>query len=51
MDEMPEKDLLKGALIVSRYISSEINSDKIYNYFEELKRDIWLEMNNYQTAF
>ena len=47
----PEKDLLKGAIIVSRYISSEINSDKIYNYFEELKRDIWLEMNNYQTAF
>jgi len=49
--ESTEKDLLKGTIIISRYISSEINSDSIYNYFDELKRDIWLETNNYQTAF
>ena len=46
-----DKDLLKGTIIISRYISPEINSDSIYNYFHELKKDIWLEMNNYQTAF
>ena len=49
--DSPEKDLLKGAIIISKFKAPDLKTIEIYGYFRELKRDIWLEINNNQTAF
>ena len=49
--DSPEKDLLKGAIIISKFKAPDLKTKELYNYFEQLRRDIWLEINNNQTAF
>lgn len=43
-------DLLEGALIIARYQFPDLNEKKIYSYIDQLKQDIWLELNPNLTA-
>jgi regulator of sirC expression with transglutaminase-like and TPR domain len=43
-------DLLEGALIIARYQFPDFNEKKIYGYIDQLKQDIWLELNPNLTA-
>jgi len=46
-----DKDLLEGALIVARYQYPELDEDFVRNAIQAIRRDVWLELNNNQTAF
>ncbi|RKR81406.1 transglutaminase superfamily protein [Mucilaginibacter gracilis] len=37
-------DLLQGALIVNKYQYPDLDEQKVVNYIENIKRDIWLQM-------
>jgi regulator of sirC expression with transglutaminase-like and TPR domain len=45
-----DADLLQGALLVTRYHYPDLNSTQVMQEIEKLRRNIWLEMNNYLTA-
>jgi hypothetical protein len=49
--DSPAKDLLEGALIIARYQYPNLDEAKVRAEFEKLRRDCWLEMNPYLTAF
>ncbi len=42
-------DLLTGALIVARYHYPEMQSGTVLQEVEKIRRNIWLELNNYLT--
>ncbi|RYD72453.1 MAG: hypothetical protein EOP53_21895 [Sphingobacteriales bacterium] len=42
-------DLLQGALIVNRYNYPEMQEDTVKQEIEKIRRNIWLELNNYLT--
>ncbi len=42
-------DLLEGALIVARYNYPEMQSDSVKQEIEKIRRNTWLELNNYLT--
>lgn len=42
-------DLMTGALIVARYNYPDLQPDQIKQEIEKLRRNIWLELNNYLT--
>lgn len=42
-------DLLKGALLVDKYQYPELGEEQVFKSIEKLKRNIWLELNNYLT--
>ena len=44
------KDLLEGALIIAQYQFPDLNHSKINGFIEQLKQDIWLELNPNLTA-
>ena len=44
------KDLLEGALIISKYQFPDLNVKKLTAYVEQLKQDIWIELNPNLTA-
>lgn len=46
-----DKDLLEGAIIVARYQYPQLNEDAIRQQIQYIRRDIWLELNDNQTAF
>ncbi|MEO6521835.1 MAG: transglutaminase-like domain-containing protein [Mucilaginibacter sp.] len=39
-------DLLQGALIINKYQYPDLDEQKVINYLEDIKRDIWLQMMN-----
>lgn len=39
-------DLLQGALIVNKYEYPDLDEQKVVNYLEDIKREIWLQMMN-----
>lgn len=43
------QDLLTGALLVARFQYPELTTSQIYQDIEKLRRNIWLELNNYLT--
>lgn len=45
--EKPE--LLKGAILVAKYHYPELNVPSILTQFDQMRRNIWLELNNYLT--
>lgn len=45
-----DADLLEGALLVSRYHYPDLNPITVRQELEKLRRNIWLELNNYLTA-
>jgi regulator of sirC expression with transglutaminase-like and TPR domain len=46
-----EKDLLKGAIIVAKYQYPGLDESKIHESLQMIRRDIWLELNDHQTAY
>jgi regulator of sirC expression with transglutaminase-like and TPR domain len=44
------KELLEGAIIVVKYQFPDLNIKKIQAYIEQLKQDIWIELNPNLTA-
>ena len=42
-------DLLAGAMLVSKYIYPNLDTSAIFKDIEKLRRNIWLELNNYLT--
>jgi len=49
--ESSEKDLLEGAIIVAKYQYAGLNEALIMQTIQQIRRDVWLELNNKQTAF
>jgi regulator of sirC expression with transglutaminase-like and TPR domain len=45
-----EKDLLTGAIIVAKFQYPGTDESKIIAQIEQIKKDVWLEINNKQTA-
>lgn len=46
-----EKDLIKGACIVAKYENHALDESEILNKIQNIRRDIWLELNENQTSF
>ncbi len=42
-------DLLQGSLLAARYQFPDLPGNSVYNEIEKIKRNIWLELNNYLT--
>lgn len=42
-------ELLKGAILIARYQFSELNVPALLAQFDLIRRNIWLELNNYLT--
>lgn len=49
--ESEDKDLLRGAVIVSRYQYPGLDEQLIIDTIQQLRRDVWLELNDNMTAF
>jgi regulator of sirC expression with transglutaminase-like and TPR domain len=45
------ENLLEGALLVARYHYPDLQRDQVEKDIEKLRRNIWLELNNYLTPF
>lgn len=48
--EPGNQDLLQGALLVARYQYPDLNEEKVKRVIEQIKQDVWLELNNNLTA-
>ena len=46
-----DKDLLKGACIIAKYEFPDLDETEIIDLIQNIRRDIWLELNDNQTAF
>lgn len=46
-----EKDLLLGSIIVSKHHDTYLEDSLVQQTIQMLRRDIWLEFNDYQTSF
>jgi regulator of sirC expression with transglutaminase-like and TPR domain len=46
-----EKDLIKGACVLAKYENPTLDETEIINTIQNIRRDIWLELNDNQTAF
>ncbi|MBL4862410.1 MAG: transglutaminase family protein [Crocinitomicaceae bacterium] len=49
--ESTHKDLLTGALIISRYQYPNLDEQIVRNKIQEIRKDVWLEINEHQTAY
>jgi regulator of sirC expression with transglutaminase-like and TPR domain len=47
----PDKDLLEGAILIAKYQYPGLDEIKIKESIQNLRRDIWLELNDNQTSF
>ena len=47
----PDKDLLEGALIINEYQYPNLDENVLREKIQKIRKDIWLELNNYQTAY
>ncbi len=46
-----DKDLLKGACIIAKYEFPDLDESEVLDLVQNIRRDIWLELNDNQTAF
>lgn len=46
-----DRDLLAGVLIVSRYQYPNLDESWVRSRMQEIRKDIWLELNDNQTAY
>lgn len=44
-----DADLMEGALLVARYHYPDLDATVVYQEIEKLRRNTWLELNNYLT--
>lgn len=47
----PDKDLLSGAIIIAKYQYPGLDAALLHERIQAIRRDIWLELNDHQTAF
>lgn len=47
----PDKDLLDGALIINEYQYPNLDENLLREKIQKIRKDIWLELNDYQTAY
>jgi len=45
----PQASLLQGALLVARYQFPELATAPLISQFDQMRKNIWLELNNYLT--
>lgn len=43
-------DLMEGSLLVAQYQYHNLNKEKVYDFLKKIEQDIWIEINDYQTA-
>lgn len=43
------RDLLTGALLTAKYRYPDLETDQVYSDIEKLRKNIWLELNNFLT--
>jgi regulator of sirC expression with transglutaminase-like and TPR domain len=48
--ETPEQNLLTGALLIAKYQYADLNTEKIKRQIQQIRQDIWLELNDKLTA-
>ncbi len=46
---LPEPDLLAGALLVAKFQYPDLQINQVLQDIEKMRRNIWLELNNYLT--
>jgi regulator of sirC expression with transglutaminase-like and TPR domain len=44
------ENILEGAIIIAKYQYPDINVDKLHKHIEQIKNDVWLELNENLTA-
>jgi regulator of sirC expression with transglutaminase-like and TPR domain len=49
--QAPDKDLLSGAIIIAKYQYPGLDAALLNERIQAIRRDIWLELNDHQTAF
>ena len=49
--QSPDKDLLSGAIIIAKYQYPGLDEAILHERIQSIRRDIWLELNDHQTAF
>lgn len=47
--QAPKPELLRGAILVAKFQFPEMNVPSILSQFDQMRRNIWLELNNYLT--
>ncbi|MFA9206611.1 MAG: hypothetical protein ACEQR6_08045 [Burkholderiaceae bacterium] len=45
----PDPSLFEGAILVTKYQFPELATDNLRHQIEKIRRNIWLELNNYLT--
>ncbi len=45
-----DKPLLEGLILIARYQYPDLDVDSIYSFFDQLEKDIWLELHDGLTA-
>lgn len=45
-----DKNLLEGAVLIAKYQYPDLDIDKINDYVNQVKQDVWLELNDNLTA-
>ncbi len=43
-------DLFSGVILIARYQYPDLDEDKVRNFFNQLRRDVWIELNDGFTA-
>ncbi len=46
-----DKDLLQGAMVIAKYQYPGLDDTQVFAQIQSIRRDIWLELNDHQTAF
>lgn len=46
----PEQNLLTGALLIAKYQYPDLNEDKLKRHIQQIRQDVWLELNDKLTA-
>ncbi|MBS1590262.1 MAG: hypothetical protein JST52_11680 [Bacteroidetes bacterium] len=42
-------DILKGAILIAKYQFPDMNMPSLLSQFDQIRRNVWLELNNYLT--
>src|ERR1035437_3820133 len=46
----PEQNLLVGALLIAKYQYPDLNEDKLKRQIQQIRQDVWIELNDKLTA-
>lgn len=49
-NDTEEPDLLRGAILIAKFRFPDLNVAAIQTQFEHIRRNVWLELNNYLTS-